>query len=182
MQEEPPNRSYNQTTRYCRTTMMWERGLGNNTRTCLFSYPLISCFCLLLVKSNQEPKDRGAPGHIPRGQPPRTQRRTKNRLSGGMWAHGRKLTRCLSVDHPLLLRISSRTSAHHERIGLIRPLPLCSPCSHHFYSLPHTVPFCVLWSSPWSLNCCFQCLEHPSLFPSQLILSLQVQVKHHLLS
>ena len=144
MQEEPPNRSYNQTTRYCRTTMMWERGLGNNTRTCLFSYPLISCFCLLLGKSNQEPKDRGAPGHIPRGQPPRTQRRTKNRLSGGMWAHGRKLTRCLSVDHPLLLRISSRTSAHHERIGLIRPLPLCSPCSHHFYSLPHTVPFCVL--------------------------------------
>ena len=42
---------------------MGERS-GDNTRTCLFSYPLISCFCLLLcVKSSREPEDKG--GHPP---------------------------------------------------------------------------------------------------------------------
>lgn len=61
MQEEPANRSCNQTTQCSQTTTMWERGLGKNTRTCLFSYPLISCFCLLLcVKSSREPEDKGA--------------------------------------------------------------------------------------------------------------------------
>lgn len=147
-------------------------GINTGTSRPILWSPASATHWLSPVRS-QRTREPEWPVH--RGQPPRTQKRTENRLGRGRWAHGEKLTHCLYVvihpqdkfTHLSMLYKDRHDQTHASLQPQFSPLPLL-PSS---LSPLHSMKF------PMSSQLLFLVLGTPFPFPSQLILTFQAQVK-----